>query len=121
MVSSYTAVPRDEQNRQRLGDRWKHGRTFGCSRYGSGDRMEYYSSWLPSVWNSLCISAASKDRRGWFRVVLNDELLYETTDYRGIYRVSQKMQTCLDLILGLRMDEYGFSLTPHPLKFHFTY
>ena len=90
MVSSYTAVPRDEQNRQRLGDRWKHGRTFACSRYGSGDRMEYYSSWLPSVWNSLCISAASKDRRGWFRVVLNDELLYETTDYRGIYRVSQK-------------------------------
>ena len=91
LLSSYTALPCNrsrtcsDQTKQRLGNRWKQGRTLGCSRYGLEDRMDYYSSWIPGIWNSACISAGSEAGQGWFRVVLNDEVVFETEEYDGIY------------------------------------
>ena len=67
------------QYKQRLGNRWQHGRTFGCSRYGGDDKIAFYPSWLPDSWNSVCISASA--RQGSFRVLLNAELQFETGDY----------------------------------------
>ena len=69
------------QYKQRLGNRWKHGRTFGASRYGGDDKIAFYPSWVPGSWNSVCISASAG--HGWFRVVINDELQFETRDYTG--------------------------------------
>ena len=36
---------------------------------------------MPGTWNSVCISASAEE--GWFRVILNDELQFETEDYTG--------------------------------------
>ena len=86
MLGSYVALPCPHiystctEIYQNMITAWSHGAVFGVLRE-SDSLQDYYSSWLPEVWTSVCLLSSRQE--GSFRVNINGETVYQTREAEG--------------------------------------